>query len=216
MRFHQSSCWNGFHSLLRSKCNQCKCPVSYRNVFVVKNTKFTICHLNDGVRFLSATSALLGQNLQDRHLRRWRMIAAAVHHPQTHPSPQVRAWIWAMSTHFLASTLLTWKDAKFETARRLPIWRTNKNESAPLDDLSNLLFDDNSQHVLDSTLRYTNLYPRGSGWTESWLVDRQTYILASNVRLRPQIASIKTKFRNRINAIEDPDPVRMGIWSSIA
>ena len=34
----------------------------------------------------------------DRHLRRWRMIAAA-HHSQTHLSPQVRAWTWAMTTN---------------------------------------------------------------------------------------------------------------------
>jgi hypothetical protein len=32
------------------------------------------------------------------------------------------------------------------------------------------LFDDNGQYVLDSTLRYKNLDPRGSGRTESWLV----------------------------------------------
>jgi len=46
VRFHQSSCWFGFHSWLRFKC---------RNVFFVENTKFTTCRLDDGVRFLSAT-----------------------------------------------------------------------------------------------------------------------------------------------------------------
>ena len=40
--------------------------------------------------------------------------------------------------------------------------------------------------------------------------------LGSKYTLRAKIASIKITFRNQINAIEDPDPVRMGNGSWIA
>ncbi len=75
----------------------------------MKNTKFTKFHLDDGVRFLSAISALLGQNLQDRHLRRLRTIAAATHHPQTHPSPQF--------SHLIDWERGTWHDPRWDTWR---------------------------------------------------------------------------------------------------
>ena len=40
--------------------------------------------------------------------------------------------------------------------------------------------------------------------------------LGFNYTLRAKIASIKITFRNKINAIEDPDPDRMGNGSWIA
>ena len=42
------------------------------------------------------------------------------------------------------------------------------------------------------------------------------YLLGSKYTLRAKIASIKITFRNQINAIKDPDPVRMGNGSWIA
>jgi hypothetical protein len=83
------------------------------------------------------------------------------------------------------------------------------------------LFDNNGQHVpgTPSSRLYSQIHESISAWKwlDGILVSVQVNVyFGFKCTLRPQIASIKRTFRNQINAIEDPDPVRMGNGSLIA